>query len=227
MSAASSILLMSLCLAHPVSRLLGQDGDRAAKSQPSTPAHTGYHGPLTLGPFSMEGRFGALNLRKLCLLLGNPRLPAKAYAGDTICFRDMHSGSYLVVEIGADDPRLVRGLTLSRVNVCPSGIVSSPSGLSGRMFLATGFSTWATQEGVRLGSSIKRVLARYGKPTSTEDTSTLAAFSPYGMNLGAARPSKPGRILSYLPKQGAADTSHAFFGVRGGIVVWMTVSDNE
>lgn len=174
----------------------------------------GYRGPVCLGPFSLANRAGAIELRGLWLLLGRPTLPRNS---DTVCYRDERAGRYLIVERGADDRRLVRGLTLSQINVCPAGGV----------YKASGFATWATGEGLRLGSSAAEVLSKYGKPSSVWSSRAGRGFTPYPAGRGRDQMAGTENILVYLPRHGAPDTSHAFFGVRNGVVVWMTVSDNE
>jgi hypothetical protein len=216
MRVALLILLMALCSPLPVNCASGQHRNGATDNARSAVNRTGYHGPVKLGPLSINNKVGGIDFRKLWSLLG--RTPA-APPGTNVCYHDPAEGVYLVVERGADDRRLVRGLTLSRINVCPER----------KIYHARGFSTWTTEKGIRLGSSATDVVSRYGEPSSVSDRRTDPEFyfSPYPLDPIPAGFPRDGRILNYLPKEGAPDTSHAFFGVHNGVVVWMTVSDNE
>jgi hypothetical protein len=171
----------------------------------------GYHGPVKLGPFSIDNQIGGIGFAKL--------LTSAAPRGMYVCYYDEAANIYLVVERGADDHSLVRGVTISQINVCPRREISH----------AIGLSAWVTGEGIRLGSSVKDVVAKYGSPSQIDDlrTDPKFTFSPYDLKQGASYLSRDGRVLSYLPKLGEPDTSHAFFGIHNGVVVWMTLSDNE
>jgi hypothetical protein len=219
MKRASWILLIAFCLPDPASFVLGQRGVAASNKTGSIARQTedqrGYHGPVALGPLSISNKAGGIEFHKLLPMLGHPATPSE----DTVCYRDAGHRVYLVVERGADDRRLVRGLTLSRLNVCPEKKINH----------ASGFSTWATEKGIQLGSSEIAVVSRYGEPSKINELRTDPEFyfSPYPLEQKSSGLPKEGRVLSYLPKDGAPDTSHAFFGIRNGVVVWMTVSDNE
>jgi hypothetical protein len=216
---ASLILLMAFCSPVPASFVLGQRGDAASDITASIarPADsgTGYRGPVALGPLSINNKAGGIEFNKLLPMLGRSAAPS----GETVCYRDAAHRVYLVVERGTHDLQLVRGLTLSRLNVCPEKKINQ----------ASGFSTWATEKGIRLGSPETAVVSRYGKPSQTDELRTDPEFylSPYPLEQRSSGLPKEGRILSYLPKEGAPDTSHALFGIRSGVVVWMTLSDNE
>jgi hypothetical protein len=217
MTVVSLILFMALCWPLPVNCFSGQHRNGAADKARSAVNPTGYHGPAVLGPLNINNnKLGAIDFSKLWSLLG--QVPAAPPRTD-VCYHDPTEGVYLVVERGADDWRLVRGLTLSRINVCPEQ----------KIYHASGFSTWTTEKGIRLGSSATDVVSRYGEPSSVSDRRTDPEFyfSPYPLDPIPPGFPRDGRTLNYLPKEGAPDTSHAFFGVRNGLVVWMTVSDNE
>jgi hypothetical protein len=215
MTVVSLILFMALCWPLPVNCFSGQHRNGAADKARSAVNPTGYHGPAVLGPLNINNnKLGAIDFSKLWSLLG--QVPAAPPRTD-VCYHDPTEGVYLVVERGADDWRLVRGLTLSRINVCPER----------KIYHASGFSTWTTGKGIRLGSSATDVVSGYGKPSSVWDRLTNRGFCPYPVEGNTSHMESRERILVYLPKEGAPDTSHAFFGVRNGLVVWMTVSDNE
>jgi len=213
------ILLAALCSLISAESVFGQHdsatANRVVNIAGQTDTGTGYHGPVTLGPFSINNREGGTQFRKLLSEIGQSAVPTGAY----VCFYDSANSIYLVVERGADDPRLVRGLTLSRIDVCPVEHISK----------ASGFSTWATESGIRLGSSMTAVASQYGEPSQIDELRTDPEFylSPYPLEKRASDLPKDGRILSYLPKEGAPSTNHASLGIRGGVVVWITVSDNE
>jgi hypothetical protein len=219
MSRASLIVLIAFCSPVPVNFVLGQRGgaisNRTANIARSADNRTGYHGPVALGPLSINNKTGGIDFHKLLSMLGRPAAPP----GTHVCYRDAADRVYLVVERGADDRRLVRGLTLSRINVCPEERINQ----------ASGFSTWATEKGIRLGSSATALVSRYGEPSQVDELRTDPEFylSPYPLEQRSSSLPKEGRILSYLPKEGAPDTRHALFGIRSGVVVWMTLSDNE
>lgn len=214
MRRALLILLMALCFFVPTNCISGHGRNDATSSSRSAVNQTGYHGPVKLGPLSINNRVGGIDFRRLWLLLGRiPAAPPTMY----VCYQDPAERIYLVVERGADDPRLVRGLTLSRINVCPGQ----------KIHQASGFSTWTTGKGIRLGNSAKDVVSRYGEPSTVWDRRTDRGFCPYPAEGKTSHMSSQERILVYLPKEGAPDTSHAFFGVRNRVVVWMTVSANE
>lgn len=213
------ILVTALCSLIPASFASGPLDD-AVNNRTTNVAHParsapGYHGPIALGPLSINNKAGAIEFNKLLSILKVRAAPS----GATVCYRDSANGVYLVIERGTDNPRLVRGLTLSRLNVCPEKMINQ----------ANGFSTWITDKGIRLGSSERAVISHYGEPSQIDELHTDPEFyfSPYPPGKNSSGLSKEGRVLSYLPKENAPDTSHAFFGIRGGIVVWMTVSDNE
>jgi len=193
----------------------GNFGNRTAEIAPPADSRTGYRGPVSLGPLSINNKVGGIRAQRLFSMLNPPAAPNGAY----VCYHDAADGVYLVVERGADDPRLIRGLTISRINVCPEGKINQ----------ASGFSNWTTEKGIRLGSSMTAVVSRYGEPSRIDELHTDPKFylSPYPLEHRSPGVSKKGRILTYLPNEGAPDTSHAFFGIRSGVVVWMTVSDNE
>jgi hypothetical protein len=209
-------LLMALCSLVPANCVSGQHRNEATDNGGAAVNQPGYHGPVTLGPLSINNKVGGIDFRKLWSLLGRiPAEPPEMF----VCYHDAAKGAYLVVERGADDRRLVRGLTLSRINVCPDR----------KIYDASGFSTWTTEKGIRLGSSATDVVSQYGEPSQTEELRTDPEFylSPYPLEPRPSGFPRDGRILTYLPKEGAPDTSHAFFGVRNSVVVWMTVSANE
>lgn len=176
-------------------------------------ANFGYHGPVKLGPLSIDNRVGGIKFHKLLSIMNGPVAPK----GMDVCYYDEAENIYLVIERGADDPSLVRGLTLSRINLCQESKVSHASGLS----------NWVTGEGIRLGSAAKNVISTYGEPSSVWDARTDRGFTPYPREDDRSHMKGGERILVYVPREGAPDTSHAFFGIRGGVVVWITVSDNE
>jgi len=217
MNRASRILLILVSLIIPTTNVVGQRNGVNSKRAVNTAseANFGYHGPVKLGPFSINNRVGGIEFHKLLSMMGGAVAPNGMY----VCYYDEAEKIYLVVERGVDDPSLVRGLTLSRINVCPETKFSHASHLS----------TWVTDEGIRLGSSAKDVIARYGEPSHIDElrTDPEFTFSPYDLKPGISGLPKDGRIFSYLPKDGEPDTSHAFFGIRSGVVVWITVSDNE
>ena len=213
MRGLSFILLLAISLCLCVDCTLGQRRSRAGNTVPAEVVRTGYHGPVVLGPLSINNRVGAIEFNKLLSILGNPVAPP----GEYVCYHNAAEGTYLVVERGADDPRLIRGLTLSRINICPAEKISQ----------ASGFSTWATGKGIRLGSAAKDVLSKYGEPSSVWDVHTERGFVPYPREGDRSRMTNRECILVYLPKEGDADTSHAFFGIRNGVVAWVTLSDNE
>lgn len=188
------------------------DGD---SSIAASEAKFGYHGPVKLGPLSIDNQVGGIGFSKLLSIMKVSAAPRAMY----VCYYDESAKIYLVVERGADDLSLVRGLTLSQINVCPESAINHASGLS----------TWVTGEGIRLGSSVKYVVARYGRPSQIDElrTDPKFTFAPYDLRQGVSDLSRDGRILSYLPKLGESDTSHAFFGIHNGVVIWMTLSDNE
>jgi hypothetical protein len=217
MNKASLILLTAVCLPVSAKVAFGQRNSAAINKtvnlarQVDVP--TDYYGPVALGPFSINNKEGGIEFNKMLSVLVQPA----ASPGEYVCYHDAAEDVQLVVERGIDDVRLVRGLTLSRINVCPAKRISQ----------ASGFSSWVTEKGIRLGSATKEVLSRYGKPSSVWDIGTERGFSPYPREGDHSRMTSRERILVYLPKEGAADTSHAFFGIRNGVVVWMTLSDNE
>lgn len=215
MSRASRILLVSVSLFISVNYVVGQRNGVNSKKIVNTAdeANFGYHGPIELGPLSINNRVGGIEFDKLLPILTLPTAPSGMY----VCFHNVKDGTYLVIERGADDRRLVRGLTLSRINICPEENIHK----------LTGFSTWATEKGIRLGSAVKDVLSKYGEPSSVWDTHTDRGFYPYPREGDHFRMKRCERILVYLPRKDAPDTSHAFFGILNGVVVWMTLSANE
>ena len=210
------ILFVTLWLPLPANRVSGQHRNSPTDKARSAVNPTGYHGPTMLGPLSINNKVGGISFSKLWSSLG--RIPA-APPGIFVCYHDPAKGVFLVVERGANDRRLVRGITLSRINVCPGQ----------EIFHTSGFSTWTAGKGIHLGSSAKDVVSRFGEPSSISDRRTDPEFYflPYPQDPMPSGFPRNGRVLNYLPNECAPDTSHAFFGVRRGVVVWMTVSDNE
>lgn len=211
MNGASRILLISLSLFIPVITVVGQRNGANSKRAVNDVSETafGYNGPVKLGPLSINNRVRGIKFHKLLSMMGGPEAPNSMY----VCYYDEAGEIYLVVERGADDPSLVRGLTLSRMQACPEKKISHASGLS----------TWVTGEEIRLGSTARDVFSKYGEPSSVWDMRTGEGFSPYPREGDHSRMNSRERILVYLPREGAPDTSHAFFGIRNGVVVWMTV----
>ncbi len=172
-----------------------------------------YTGPIALGPLSIKNKEGGIPFKKFASALGQMTV----VPGDYACYRNASDDAQLVVELGIDDRRLLRGLTLSRIKLC----------LGTRVKQVAGFSRWKTEKGIGLGSAATDVLSKYGNPTSIWDSHTERAFTPYPREGDRSRMTSQECILAYVPTEGAADTSHAFFGIRSGLVVWITVSDNE
>lgn len=216
MRVISLILFIALCSSLPMNCVSGQGRNEAANARSAT-SPTGYHGPVKLGPFSIKNKVGGIDLHKFWFVLGQPFMPKVTIYTGTICYHDRGTGTYLIVVPGADDPRLVRGLTLSRINVCPER----------KIYPAGGFSTWSTGKGIRLGASAKDVVLRYGKPSSVWDRHTDRGFTDYPVEGNTSHMTSQEHIMVYLPREGAPDTSYGSFGVRNGVIVWMTVSDNE
>lgn len=210
MNKALWIPLAVICLQVTQLAALVESAARQKTQQHSAP--TGYYGPTALGPFSIDNKEGGIQFGRLSSALG----PAVAPPGEYVCYHNAENVQ-LVVERGTDNVRLVRGITLSRISVCPTK----------KLDHSDGFSSWATERGVRLGSTAKEVLSKYGKPTSVWDAHSERGFSPYPREGDHSHMTRQESIFVYLPKDGAADTSHAFFGIRDGVVVWITVSDNE
>ena len=210
-----SFILLAISVFLCVDCTSGQHGSGTRSTVPREDVQTGYHGPVALGPFSMNNKEGGVEFDKLLSKLRDPAAPPHLF----VCFHDASSGTYLIIERRADNRRLAVGLTLSRFNVCPTGRVHS----------ASGFASWATEKGIRLGSPATDLVSQYGEPSRIDDLRTDSDFylSPYPLEQKASAVPRDGRTLSYLPKEDAPDTSHALFGVRHGIVVWITVSDNE
>jgi hypothetical protein len=213
MNKLTLILLVAICA--QIARLAAQGTSTArAKSnftqQPSAP--NGYYGPTALGPFSIDNKEGGVGFSKFSSTLGQ----TVALPGEYACYRNAED-IQLVVERGTDNAKLVRGVTLSRISLCPTN----------RIVQASGFARWATEKGIRLGSTAKEVLSKYGKPSSVWDVHAERGFSPYPREGDHSHMTNQESVLVYLPKEGAADTSHAFFGVRSGVVFWITLSDNE
>lgn len=219
MKTASLILLITFYPHVRANFAMGQPGgatnSRNANIARPAESQRGYHGPVELGPLSINNMEGGIKTQRLFAMLKPPVAPPGTY----VCYHDAAAGVYLVVERGSDDPQFIRGLTVSRINVCPGE----------KIYQASGFSNWATDKGIRLGSSMRAVISQYGEPSQIDELRTDPEFylSPYPLEHRSSDVPKQGRILSYLPKEGAPDTNHALFGVRSGIVVWMTVSDNE
>lgn len=209
-----SILLMVAILTLMGRICAPQDRNDGRPSKGSRAVNrNAYHGPTSLGPLSITRGKGEIKAESLWSLLG---LAGPARTG-LICYHDRDSGTYLIVELAADNRQMVRGLTLSRLNVCPGK----------KVLPAKGFSSWTTDEGVHLGSPEGDVFLKYGKPSSIDEMRNDPGFYPYPMREKGSDQLRRGRILNYRAIVGTPDTSHAFFGVRDGLVVWMTISDNE
>ena len=212
-----SLIVLGLFIpaASFVAQSNGVDKKAGVNTSRGTSHRPGYHGPAKLGPLDINTGRGVIQLDKLLSMIGRPATTRNAY----ICYYDAGEKSYLIVERGADGFSSVRGLTLSRINICPEG----------KIIPARGFSAWSTETGIKPGSSWKDVVAQYGEPTEIDDSRTNPKFylSPYPPKQGIDSVPREGRLFSYLAEGGEVNTAHAFFGIQNGVVVWVVVSDNE
>ncbi len=180
-----------------------------------SPKH--YAGPHILGPYDLDKEMPMSAMFDLLKV-------APVKMANPICFRST-DGAYMSIErMGmetAEVRKFVGGVLLSIFPNCVRNpVYETPEAIA----------KWKTKEGIGLGNKKQDVLRTYGKPS---EDNLIKGDLYRGVIVGDFRndhytikpkPDIGDEVLEYTEKDSLLT---AEFGLRKGIIIWISISDNE
>lgn len=178
----------------------------------------GYRGPVSLGPFRIDGPTGSVSLHRILSAAGIQKITGP---GRFVCFENEAPEEFVVLGRSTDDGERVSSVLLSEAQTC-FGVELAKSDRD---------TQWTTDKGIRLGSRASQVLAEYGNPSRQESTAKYGFFfAPGATKKDTARlvaKFKDAIVMGYRPKPDSPDLSAADFGIVDGKVAWIWLSRDE
>lgn len=172
-----------------------------------------YSGPKCLGPFCITREFHAIAFFKL---LGKPEQKKSQF--DPYCYQVQEGQTSLYFFTIDSEPGAVGAVLLSDFPNCMH---------IGKRTTQENLAAWKTPENIKLGSSENDVLKAYGKPSSLETTvSRNHRHVIQGDRASDKLPAIADKTMFYNDPKGD-DPSAAEFGIRGGKVSYIWLSDDE
>jgi hypothetical protein len=171
-----------------------------------------YHGPKSLGPYTVEHR---VSNEALFRILGQP-VSTKV---DSFCYESSDGNFSLSFDRIADNPKEVGSVLIAEFSLC-SG--------ARRQTTQSGPNKWRTEKDIGLGSSVAAVEKAYGKPSAVYKTDVDSARLIFrgDRSITAAKLHEMGQ-LQWAYKGAIDDASFCTFGIRDGEVVWIMLSSND
>jgi hypothetical protein len=175
-----------------------------------------YTGPNALGPFHINRD---VSIRSLFERLGQPTKTR----GNYYCYEARSASAYLWFVQRAHHPSEMGGVLLSDFPNCTEMVTQ---------VVSNDLPAWGTEDDIRLGSSVEEVVKAYGKP-SREDRIEGTAYrwviqGDYlvweNRYTNKARSKREDTVLVYASSR---DLRTAEFGLRGGKVAWIFLSNSE
>lgn len=176
-----------------------------------------HNGPRRLGPYSIDQDLLVDDLlSKLDIRV--------AASSPCVCFTDMGNHGYMWIEPRAHHPRMVGSILISSFPNCVNQPVHKTR---------VKVQGWKTGRGIGLGSSARDVLAAYGPPLSTVKVAGTAyrwvISGDYIRKKNAyrnvQRPEIGDAVLVYANQEHVEES--AAFGIKNGLVVWISIGNSE
>jgi len=169
-----------------------------------------YSGPLRLGPFAVDRD---VSLSSLFNILGPP---ARFWR---YCYRTRTGEAFLAIEAIHTEPDKAGEVLLSDFPNC----MRMPVGVT-----AADLREWRTPEGIGLGSSEGEVLRVFGQPTDEYEASPERYRGILGgYHQGDRVPYTEDKDLNYSGPAVWREFNAVGFGIRGGKVSYISLSNNE
>jgi hypothetical protein len=169
-----------------------------------------YAGPTSLGPYKIEDE---ISIKIFNQFIKSQIISNGAYS----CYKSVDEEYYLWAVRMAHEPRLIGGVLISSFPNCRGKTINKVS---------VSFSTWKTERGIGLGSTMNEVKKAYGIPFE-QNTVEGSSFSWVirGEESDNYKKLVGNMVLTYRSNED--DLRVACFGIRDHKVVWIFLSNNE
>jgi hypothetical protein len=174
-----------------------------------------YKGPKVLGHYRIDSSVSVQSM------FGRLGLPEKIN-GKSFCYQSEDSKAYLWFQLMAHDSKHVGGVLLSSFANCHGQSVVTT---------AESLPTWKTEKGIGLNSTEQEVVTAYGKPSEIKKVEGNAFrwvikgdYIKGDQYTNRKIRERGDKVLVYSTSE---DLYTAEFGLLGGHVVWIFLSDSE